>query len=186
MNWNDKLKICMLDLTFGEENEFEMEAKEFFDYYIKSDRTVFYFEEVISFENQAVKPFITIKYPRGSQFTSKNWNNCIRLFKQHLVDCEFIKNLDEIKGVWGLDYSNDNEIVLRFIFDCGLYYFGSCLLLQNCLKLFKERLLSDPKNEAMIKEFTYFDKEEVVIGNKLKFWKFSRISIFFLSKTKKN
>lgn len=129
-----------------------------YDYFVKTDKNERYIEEVLDCRTTACRPFVTVRYARfPASVTTEAIKTLFTLFKQHLVDCGFIGALEQVLALWAIDMSTSSEIIIRYIFDCGEFYFKSLEVLQDCLSLFKQRIFSDKKNESLVPFLTFAD-----------------------------
>lgn len=147
--------------------EFENGGK-LYDYFIKADKNERFMEEVLDCRTTACRPFVTVRYERMAQnVTSNAIKTLFGLFKQHLVDCGALNAVEQVLALWAVDMSTNSEIIIRYVFDCGEFYFKSLEVLQECLTLFKQRIFSDKKNEALVPLLTFVDHSNAAMLRKL-------------------
>jgi DNA primase small subunit len=134
------------------------DGAELYDFFVKLDASERYMEELLDYKKTATRAFITIRFPRYIMMNEDVLTKMIEFFKQHLVDCGFVKEKQDILSHWAIDMSTYSEFIFRYVFDCGNIYFKSLELLQECLTLFKNRIFSDKKNSDLVALFAF--KEE--------------------------
>lgn len=152
----DLFNISVTNIFEEESYKYEIEKKNIFPFFTTLEIENRNASERIKFCSDPVKPFINIVIPQERN-KGTIVPELIKLFKRHLIDCEFLENEKEVKGIWGIDLSDTFYGKFRFVFDCDSKVFKSLEILRQCISDLKIRLQTDNNKKAHTR-FFYKDK----------------------------
>jgi hypothetical protein len=111
-------------------------------------------QEVLMYDKTPTKMFLFFVFPKG-QVSMKVIDDVCTFFFRHLIDFEIIETQKDIKSTLRLDFSNETDTKLRYIFDCPSACLSSLESLDACTRSFEKRIRTDPQG---FPSFFYMNK----------------------------